>query len=105
MRGKSKPNDAQPILSPGDKVLILANPHDPRAENIIGTVLVFRPRVGFGHSDLVEVHYKHPRDGRGITFTFGLNCLAEVTPARLILLAEHYERLAQELRQAAAQYG
>jgi len=100
-RQKKKPAGEPGILRPGDKILIRQNPHDLRAENIIGTVIVFRPGAGFAGSDLVDVHYKHPRDGRGFTLPFGLTCLASAAPADLIQLAEHYEQLAGSLRDAA----
>jgi len=100
-RQKKKPAGEPGVLRPGDKVLIRQNPHDLRAENIIGTVIVFRPGAGFGGSDLVDVHYKHPRDGRGFTLPFGLTCLASATPAELIQLAENYEHLARSLRDTA----
>jgi hypothetical protein len=91
----------QAILSPGDKVLILQNPHDVWAEDIVGTVIMLRPGAGFGGSDLVDIHYKHPRDGRGITQPFGLHRLAAATPELLIQTAERHERLASALRAVA----
>ncbi|NLX99280.1 MAG: hypothetical protein GXY83_24350 [Rhodopirellula sp.] len=97
---KSKKKPAGPALAPGDRVVILQNPHDPRAEEIVGTVMVFRPGAGFAGADLADVHYRHPRDGRGVTLPFGLSLLAEPTPDLLIQLAERHERQAAALRAA-----
>jgi hypothetical protein len=88
-------------MEPGTKVIIRQNPHHPGAENIVGTVIVFRPGEGFGGCDLVDVHYKHPRDGKGYTMPFGLACLGPADPASLISLAEHYETMAAKLRAMA----
>ena len=88
-------------LKPGDKVIIRQNPHHPGAEGIVGTVLVFRLREGFGESDLVDVHYKHPKSGKGYTMPFGLSCLGSADPASLLALAEHHERIAAKLRAIA----
>jgi hypothetical protein len=92
-----------PGLEPGAKVVIMQNPHDIRAERIVGTVIVFRADAGFGASDLVDVHYKHPLTGDGLTQPFGMACLAEPTPALLVQLAEQLERQAAALRGAAKQ--
>lgn len=88
-------------LKPGDKVIICTNPHDPRAENVVGTVIVYRQGAGFGGSDLVDVHYKSPHDGQGHTRCFGLALLAAATPAELIRLAEKHESEAASLRTLA----
>jgi len=88
-------------LRPGDKVIIRQNPHDPRAEGIVGTVIVYRAGAGFGGCDLVDVRYKRPSDGRGSTLPFGLCCLQATTPAELTRLVERYERLAAHLRALA----
>lgn len=86
-------------LKPGDRVIIRLNPHDQRAEDIVGTVIVFRPSAGFGGCDLVDVHYKNPRTGQGRTDPFGLDCLGSASAGELIRLAEHHERQAARLRQ------
>lgn len=88
-------------LQPGDRVIIRQNPHDPRCENVVGTVIRFRPGAGFGGSDLVDVHYKSPIDARGATLPFGLSCLGPATAEELIRLAEALERQAAELRTLA----
>ena len=100
MSKKSDASECAPdfVLKPGDRVIITANPHDPRAENVVGTVVVFRPGEGFGNSHLVDVHYKSPRDGKGCTMCFGLSCLGPATPDALIRLAEHHEAEAARLR-------
>jgi hypothetical protein len=92
-------------LRPGDKVIIRQNPHDPRAEGIVGTVMVYRAGAGFGGCDLVDVHYKRPSDGQGATLPFGLCCLDAATPSELVRLAEHHERLAAGLRSLADTLG
>jgi len=43
-------------MEPGTKVIIRRNPHHHRAEDIVGTVIVYRPKEGFGDSGLVDVH-------------------------------------------------
>lgn len=88
-------------MDPGTKVIIRQNPHHPGAEDIVGTVIVYRPKEGFGNSDLVDVHYKHSKDGKGYTMPFGLACLGPANPESLIALAEHYEALAAKLREMA----
>ena len=90
-------------MEPGDRVIIRWNPHHPGAEDIIGTVVVFRPEEGFRGCDLVDVHYKHPRDGKGHTLTFGLCCLGAAEPAGLIALAENHEAAAAKLRRLASE--
>ena len=95
------PLEQADILKPGDKVIIYQNPHQPGADGIVGTVIVYRPGEGFASSDLVEVHYKNPRDGQGYTMPFGLSCLGAADPASLVGLAERYEALAAYLRDCA----
>jgi hypothetical protein len=102
MQGKRRQADR---LRPGDKVIIRQNSHDPRAEGIVGTVMVYRAGAGFGGCDLLDVHYKRPSDGQGSTLPFGLCCLDAATPAELIRLAEHHERLAAGLRSLADTLG
>jgi len=53
----------------------------------------------------VGVHYKRPSDDLGSTLPFGLCCLDVATPAELIRLAEHHERLAAGLRSLADTLG
>lgn len=89
------------LLQPGDRVIIRQNPHDPRYENVVGTVIRFRLEAGFGGSDLVDVRYKSPIDALGTTLPFGLSCLGPVTAEELIRLAEGLEREAAELRRLA----
>jgi len=88
-------------MEPGQKVIIRQNPHHPGAENIVGTVTVFRPKEGFVGCDLVDVHYKNPRDGKGYTMPFGMSCLGPADQGSLIALAEHYEAMAAKLRELA----
>jgi len=88
-------------LRPGDKVIIRQNPHDPRAEGIVGTVIVYRAGAGFGGCDLVDVYFKRPSDGQGSTMPFCVCCLGAATPSELVRLAEHHERLAASLRSLA----
>ena len=60
------------ILRPGHKVIIRQNPHHPGVDDIVGTVIVHRPGEGFGGCDLVDVHYKNPKDGKGYTMEIRL---------------------------------
>jgi len=87
------------ILKPGDKVVIRQNPHQPGADGIVGTVILYRPGEGFGGCDLVDVHYKNPKDGKGYTMPFGLSYLGPADAASLIALAERYEAIAAQLRE------
>jgi len=96
-----RPKQSSFRFQPGDRVIIRQNPHDPRCENIVGTVIVFRPGAGFGGCDLVDVHYKSPVDARGVTLPFGLSCLGPATAGELLSLAERLERQAAELRRLA----
>lgn len=100
-RPKRRAAVSETCLKPGDRVIICTNPHEPRAENVVGTVIVYRHGAGFGGSDLVDVHYKSPHDGQGRTRCFGLALLAAATPAELIRLAEKHESEAASLRALA----
>lgn len=85
-------------MKPGDKVIIRQNLHHTGAEDIIGTVVAFRPGEGFGGCDLVDIHYKHPKDGNGYTLPFRLSYLESADPSSLIKLAEYHETIAAKLR-------
>jgi len=85
----------------GTRVIIRQNPYHPWAENIVGTVVVFRPGDGFAGSDLADVHYKNPRDGKGYTMSFGMSCLGPADPSTLTALAEQLETRATKLRKLA----
>ena len=89
------------ILKAGDKVIIRQNPHHPGVDGIVGTVVVYRPSEGFAGCDLVDVHYKNPKDGKGYTMPFGLACLGTADAASLVALAERYETIAVQLRELA----
>lgn len=89
------------ILRSGHKVIIRQNPHHPGVDDIVGTVVVHRPGEGFCGCDLVDVHYKNPRDGKGYTMPFGLACLGSADAASLVALAEQYEAIAAQLRKYA----
>jgi len=89
------------ILKAGDKVIIVQNPHHPGVDGIVGTVIVYRPGEGFGGSDLVEVHYKNPRNGDGHAMPFGLSCLGPADSTSLVALADRYEAMAAQLREYA----
>jgi hypothetical protein len=86
-------------MKPGDKVIIRLNPHHPGSDGIVGTVMVYHPGEGFNECDLVDVHYKNPKDGKGYTMPFGLACLDSADEASLIALAEHYKTLAAQIRE------
>ena len=88
-------------MKPGTRVIIRQNPHHPSVVDIIGTVVVFRPKEGFAGCDLVDVHYKHPKDGKGYTMPFGLSSLGAADSASLTALAEQYETLAAKFRTLA----
>ncbi len=98
VRETRRASHAEAHLQPGDKVIIRLNPYHPGAEDIVGTVVVFCPGEGFGACDLVEVHYKHPRDGKGHTMPFGLSCLGPADQASLLALAERHEAIAAAIR-------
>lgn len=86
-------------MKPGDKVIIRMNPHHSGADGIVGTVIVYRPGEGFNECDLVDIHYKNPKDGKDYTMLFGLACLDSANEASLVALAEHYEALAAQIRE------
>ena len=86
---------------PGSRVVIRHNPHTPGAENIVGTVIAYHPRAGFGGCDLADVEYEDPRDGQVHVMPFGTANLSPGSPAALLEMAERYETLASELRQLA----
>jgi hypothetical protein len=88
-------------LRSGDRVIIRQNPHDLRVEDVVGTVIVFRPGAGFGGCDLVDVHYKDPRTGEGRTVRLGLCCLSAMAVEDVVRLAEYHEKRAATLRQLA----
>ena len=88
-------------MKPGSKVIIRWNPHNTQAENIIGTVIHFRPGEGFGGCDLVDVKYQDFQEGKETTMPFSIDLLEPAEPSTLIALAEHYEKKARELRQLA----
>jgi len=71
-RGASRPRTH---LKPGDKVIIRRNPHHAGAEDIVGTVVRFRPGEGFGGCDLVDVRYADPRYGNNHAMPFAPSCL------------------------------
>lgn len=88
-------------MEPGTRVIIRQNPHHPGAEDIVGTVVVFRPGEGFAGCDLVDIHYRTRRDGKGHTMPFGMSCLGPADPSSLLLLAEQHEAAAAKLREMA----
>jgi len=93
------------VLRPGDKVIVKRNPHDPRSEGIVGTVMGYRAGMGFGGCDIVDVHYKPPSDGQSFTLAFGLSSLAAATPSELVRLAELHEGIASGMRSPADALG
>jgi hypothetical protein len=96
-RNMSQRDKLGPCLSPGDKVIIRANPHDSRAENVLGTVKAVRAAAGHGGDDLIDVCYPG-RDGKPVTLCFGRGCLALATRGAVIKLAEQLEAAARALR-------
>ena len=86
----------------GDKVIIAFNPHEKGADKVIGTVTDYRPGIGFGGCDMVDVEYVSPNDGQTYVYPYGRHNLQETSAAGLIALAEHYEKKAKEFRELAA---
>ena len=68
-------------MKKGSKVLIKWNPHNTQAENVIGTVIHFRPGEGFGGCDLVDVRYRDPQDGNEVTMPFSIDLLQPAKPS------------------------
>ncbi len=101
MKGHPTMGKKVDTLKPGHKVIIRQNPHHPGVDGIVGTVIVHRPGEGFGGCDLVDVHYKDSKDGKGYTMPFGLACLGPADAASLVALAERYEAIAAQLRKFA----
>lgn len=89
------------FLKAGNKLIIRQNPHHPGVDGIVGTVVVYRPREGFAGCDLVDVHYRNPKNGKGYTMPFGLACLGTADAASLVALAERHEAIASQLRELA----
>ena len=94
--------DEKPLYSPGDRVLVVHNPHRP-VEGVLGTVVAFRPGVGFMGCDLVDVRYEDPRTGEEDTFPFGTANLAPASRDVLLARAERLEMMAREMRSLARQ--
>ncbi len=89
-------------MQKGDKVIIKFNPHEKEADKVIGTVRDYRPGVGFGGCDMVDVEYVSPNDGNTYIYPYGRHNLQETSAGSLITLAEHYEKMAAYFRQLAA---
>ena len=89
-------------MKKGDKVIIQFNPHEKDADKVIGTVKDYRPGVGFGGCDLIDVEYVSPNDGKTYVRPFGRhNLLESGSAADFLKMAEHYEVLANHCRQMA----
>ncbi|MEA1894663.1 MAG: hypothetical protein U9N36_05580 [Euryarchaeota archaeon] len=71
--------------------------------DIVGVVIGFRPGEGFRGADLVDIRYKHPKNGERHTRPLNRSCLESATPANLNELAERYEAIAIDLRKSAEQ--
>ena len=85
-------------MDPGTKMIIRQNPHHHGAEDIVGTVVSYRSREGFGGCDMVDIRYVHPKTGQQYTMPFRISCLETVISAALVSLVERYETIADELR-------
>lgn len=62
---------------PGNRVKIVTNPHDSKAENVVGTVTKYAKGAGFMGVDLVYIKYTSPADGKSYTYPFGTSHLEE----------------------------
>jgi len=89
-------------MKPENKVIIRRNPHHTDAEGIVGTVKGCRPGEGHGGSDLIDVRYVNPKDGKSYTMPFGPDCLDIADEVSLISLAEYHEALAEHHKALAA---
>lgn len=89
-------------MRPNDLIIIRRNPHHPGADGIVGTITACRPEEGHGGSDLIDVRYVNPKDGKSYTMPFGPDCLDIADEASLISLAEHHEALAERHQALAA---
>ena len=88
-------------FEPGTRVVIRFNPHDARAENVVGTVTALSRGAGFGACDLATVRYTHPQDGGERALPFATYNLETAKPAVLIALAGRHEAEADRLRRLA----
>ncbi len=88
-------------MKPGDKVIIIFNPHHKGAEQIIGTIKS-KGDIICG-SQLYDVEYQNPADGQIYNRPLGHHNLQATSEANLIKLAEHHEILAANFRALAEQ--
>ena len=86
-----------------DMVIIRRNPHHSEAEDIVGTVKGCLPGEGLGGSDLIDVCYKNPMDGKIYTMPFGPGCLDIADEGSVVSLAEYHEALAEHHKALAAE--
>ena len=82
----------------GAQVIIRFNPHDARAENVVGTVTHFHRGAGHGACDLATVRYKHPQDGGERELPFATYNLDLASADVLLQLAKRHEAEAAKLR-------
>ena len=83
---------------PGARVIIRFNPHDARAENVVGLVTHLNRGAGHGACDLATVRYKHPQDGGERELPFATHNLDFANADVLLDLAKRHEAVAANLR-------
>jgi hypothetical protein len=88
----------QTQLNAGDNVIIRRNPHLADAGGIVGTVVQLRVGQGCGGSDLVDVSYMRPCDGKRCTMPFAPSCLEPASHSALLVLAVRHEAAATVIR-------
>lgn len=87
--------------APGDKVVIILNPHRARASNVIGTVLGIQAGRGFMGRDLIDVEFVDPASERVCQLPFGHSHLRVANEGAMRELASRHEDRAKQLRRLA----
>jgi hypothetical protein len=90
-------------FAPGARVIVRRNPHEYRAQDVVGEVARFHPREDSSMTAYVDIRYAHPDHGRTRVRRFQTADLVAATPEALVHLAERHEARAAELRQIAAE--
>ena len=85
-------------FKPGARVIIRFNPHDARAENVVGVVTHLNRGAGHGACDIATVRYQNPQDGGERELPFATYNLELASADVLLQLAKLHEAEAANLR-------
>ena len=90
------------MLAPGTKVIIIYNPHQYGAENIVGTALApSKNHDSKWGKDFTAIRYKNPIAEEIFVHPFLPHSYIVATPENLKKLAEQHEAIAKQARSAA----